>query len=190
MSHYLPVFFLPINDDECPENLEGWHSAEELLGDKLSNREQNGLLKSASRNRWHQHAIGLICEHLQINGLDFLQHEIACLDRNRIRVARGAIDKFLTVCQSGIPELTPAMEKEGSIWFLRNYFKGGEEKKFSTSHLKKAFAESRAVLEIEGCADSGYNSLVEFFSFLKSVQAILQECLSQNRKLLYVQPQP
>jgi len=62
--------------------------------------------------------------------------------------------------------------------------------KFTTSQIEQAFAESRAVPEIEGFADSGYNTLVEFFSFLKSVRVILQGCLSQNKKLLYFQLQP
>jgi hypothetical protein len=190
MSHYIPVFFLPIGADECPANLENWHSAEELLAAKWNQREQSGLLKSASRNWWHQHAISLICEHLQIAGLKFLQLEIACLDLNQIQVARSALDQLLSVCQHGIPELPPEIEEEGSIWFLRNYLEGHKHKKFTTGQIEKAFAESRAVVEIEGLTDSGYNTLVEFISFLKSVRAILQACLSQNKKLLYVQPQP
>jgi hypothetical protein len=190
MSHFISVFFLPISDDECPEKLEGWRSAEQLLGDKLSTKEQNSVLISASPNWWHQHAVGLICQHLQIGGLEFLQHEIACLDRNQIQVASIAIVNFISACQHGIPELAPEMEKEGSIWFLRNYFEGNKDRKFTTSQIEQALAESLAVHEIRGLADNGYNGLVEFFSFLKSVREILQECLSQNKKLLYVQPQP
>jgi hypothetical protein len=190
MSHYIPVFFLPIRDDECPANLENWHSAEELLANKWNQRKQSGLLKSASRNWWHQHAISLICEHLQIGGLQFLQLEITCLDLNQIRVASSAIDQLLSACQHGIPDLPPEIEEEGSIWFLRNYLAVRKAKKFTTDQIEKAFAESRAALEIEGLTDSDYNTLVEFFSFLKSVRAILQACLSQNKKLLYVQPQP
>ena len=181
---------MPISDDECPETLEDWHSAEDLLREKWSCRKHNGLLQSASRNWWHQHAISLVCEHLRIGGLDFLQHEFACLDQNQIQEANSAIGEVLMACQHGIPKLTPKMEEEGSIWFLRNYFKGNREMKFTTSQIEQAFTEARAVLEIEGFADSGYNSLVEFFSFLKSVQVVLQSCLNQNKKLIYVQPQP
>jgi len=190
MSHSIPVFFFPISDDELPVQLNSWYSVESLLSEKWENREQNGFRTSTSRNWWHQHAIGLISEHLQIDALDFLQKEIICLDRQQIEASVKAIDKLLTLCQSGIPELAPEMEQEGSIWFLRNYYEGKSKKKFSVSQIEKAYAESRAVSEIEGLTDNGYDLLVGFFSFLKSLRASLQECLSQNRKLLYVQPQP
>lgn len=190
MSHSIPVFFFPISDDELPDRLDNWHSAELLLSEKWDNREQNALLTSKSRNWWHQHAISLICRHLQIDGLEFLQREIACLDMKQIQVGVSAIDEFLISCQRGIPELPSEMEKEGSIWFLRNYFEGNKVKMFSASQIEKAHSESCVVHEIKGLADSGYDSLVEFFSFLKSIRATLQECLSQNNKLLYVQPQP
>jgi hypothetical protein len=190
MSHSIPVFFFPISDDEIPARLENWHSAEKLLSDKWDDREQNGLRTSTSRNWWHQHAINLICRHLQIDGLEFLQREIACLDRKQIQVSVSAIDKFLISCQRGIPELPLEMEKAGSIWFLRNYFEGNKVKKFSASQIEKAHTESCVVHEIIARADSGYDLLVEFFSFLKSVRAVLHECLSKNLKFLYVQPQP
>jgi hypothetical protein len=190
MSHSIPVFFFPISDDELPDRLDNWHSAEKLLSEKWDKREQNGLRTSTARNWWHQHAISLICKHLQINGLEFLQREIACLDTRQIQAGISAIDEFLISCQRGIPELTAEMEKEGSIWFLRNYFEGNKVKKFSASQIKKSPSESYVVHEIKGLADGGYDSLVEFFSFLKSIRATMQECLSQNDKLLYVQPQP
>ena len=189
MSHSIPVFFFSISNDELPVELKDWRSIENLLSSKWENREQNGLRTSTSRNWWHQHAISLICEHLQIEGLEFLQKEIACLDSKQIKIGIIAIGKLLDSCQSGIPKLTSEMEKEGSIWFLRNYHKGNKDKQFSTNQFKKAYAESLAVTEVDG-ADTGYNSLVDFFSFLKSLRVPLQECLSQNRKLLYVQPQP
>ena len=190
MSHYISVFFFPIGDDEIPDNLESWHSAEKLLRVNCDNRERNELRTSVSRNWWHQHAIGLICEYLQISGLEFLKLEIACLDMNEIQAGISAINEFLTSCRHGLPELTPDMEKEGSIWFLRNYFEGNKERKFSTSQVERAYAESCDVPEVKGFADIGYDSLVGFFSFLKSLRASLQECLSQNKKFLYVQPQP
>ncbi len=189
MSNSIPVFFFPISNDELPVELKDWHSAENLLSSKWENREQNGLRTSTSRNWWHQHVVGLICEHLQIDGLEFLQKEIICLDSKQIETGIIAIGELLDSCQSGIPKLTPEMEKEGSIWFLRNYYEGNKDKQFSANQFEKAYAESSVVVEVNG-AETGYDSLVDFFSFLKSLQASFQECLSQNKKLFYVQPQP
>ncbi len=189
MSYSIPVFFFPISNDELPVELKDWHSAENLLSKKWESREQNGLRTSTSRNGWHQHAIRLICEYLQIDGLEFLQKEIICLNAKQIKAGVEAMGKLLVSCQSGIPKLTPEMEKTGSIWYLRNYYEGNKSKEFSIAQIEKAYAESHVAIEVNS-ADTGYDSLVDFFSFLKSLQASLQECLSQNKQLLYVQPQP
>jgi hypothetical protein len=188
MGHNIPVFFFPISDDELPERLDNWHAAEDLLSEKWDHREQNGLRTSTSRNWWHQHAIGLIGEYLQIDGLDFVQKEIICLNAKQIEVGIQALDQLLYSCRSGIPQLMPEMEKEGSIWYLRNYYEGNKSKAFSVAQIEKAYTESHVALEVNS-ADVGYESLVDFFSFLKSLQASLQECLSKNKQLLYVQPQ-
>jgi hypothetical protein len=189
MSHYIPVFFFPISNDELPVELKDWHSAENLLSSKWENREQNGLRTSTSRNWWFQYTTGLISEQLKIDGLSFLQKEIACLDKQQIEAGIKGVDKLLILCKSGVPELAQEIEQEGAIWHLRNYHEGDEIKRFLVEQIEKAYTESLAVSEVDG-ADTGYKSLVDFFSFLKSLRASLQECLSQNRKLLYVQPQP
>jgi len=173
-----------------PVELINWQSVENILNEKWENRERNGLRTSTSRNWWYQHAVGLLSEHLQIDDLGFIQKEIVCLDKHDIEAGIKAIDKLLLLCQSGIPELTPEMEKEGSIYILRNYDDGNKSRKFSAAQIQKAYAESRVVSDVSEYSDIGYNALVEIFSFLKSLQASLQECLSQNKKLLYVQPQP
>jgi len=117
MSHYIPVFFLSINDDECPKNLGDWHSAVAFLPDKWSDRERNGFLQSASRNWWHQHAIMLICEGLQISGLDFLQYEIACLDQIQIQVANSAIDEVSWLANMAFQNFRQRWKKKGQSGF-------------------------------------------------------------------------
>jgi hypothetical protein len=189
MSHYIPVFFFPISNDELPVELKDWNSVEDLLSSKWENREQNGLRTSTSRNWWLQYATCLISEQLKIDGLDFLQKEIACLDKQQIETSIKAVDKLLAFCKSGFPEFAQEIEEEAAIWYLRNYYEGGKIKKFSVEQIEKAYTESRAVTEVYA-EDDGYNSLVDFFSFLKSLRASLQECLIRNKKLLYVQPQP
>jgi hypothetical protein len=188
MSHHIPVAFLPISIDEIPENLDDWSSVWELLGEKSENSQTSGLRTSTSRNWWHQHAVGLICKHLHIDELGFVQSEIALLDEKRIQAALYAMDHFFALCQNGIPELAPEMEKEGSIWCLRRYYDEKQNiKSFSTEQIHKAYSESEAVYENQDFVENGYNVLVKFFSFLKSVQATLQECLKLRKNFLYVQ---
>jgi hypothetical protein len=190
MSYYIPIFFFPANDDEVPLKLESWQTVDKLLSKKWDTRQHSGLRTTASRNWWHQDAVSLICKYLQITGLEFLQREIVCLDIPEIYNGLSAIDSLLDACQHGIPELTPEMENNGSIWSLRNYYEGYEVNKFTRMQIDEAIAEACPTLEIEGFADQGYNALVEFFSFLKTLYATFQECLSQNKKFLWVSPQP
>jgi hypothetical protein len=188
MSHYIPVAFLPVSSDEKPENLDDWSSVWKLLEEKSDNYELTGLRTSTSRNWWHQHAIDLICKHLHIDNLNSLQEKITWLNEQQIQAALYAIDQFFALCQNGIPELAPEMEKEGSIWCLRHYYDEKQNVKgFSAEQFNKAYSESDAVYDNTDIAENGYNTLVKFFSFLKSVRATLQECLNLKKNFLYVQ---
>jgi hypothetical protein len=190
MSHRIPVFFLPIEQEQVPENLKDWHSAMNVLDERLERRADYGLRTSTSRNWWYQHALGLICTGLAIEGLGFVDAEIACLDRKELEAAANALDRVLREIRDGIPHLGPEIDEEGSIWWLHYYWDEGRYKEYSTETMRKAFDESEAAHDIDVDADVGYASVVGFYSFLKSLQAALNEALSQDKSLLYVQPQP
>jgi hypothetical protein len=188
MSYFIPIAFLPVDTNEIPENPNDWISIRELLEKKSDDFEASGLRTSSSRNSWHQQAIEIICEHLQIDELSFIQDEIAWLSEEQIQTALHAIEKFFAVCQNGIPQLAPEMEKEPSIWSLRYYYDEKHNvKSFSAEQIRRAFSESEAVYENKDVAEIGYNAVVTFFSFLKAIQATLQECLKLKKYFLYVQ---
>jgi hypothetical protein len=190
MSHRIPVFFLPIKREEVPENLKDWHSAMNVLGEWLERRADYGLRTSTSRNWWYQHALGLICTGLAIEGLEFAEAEIACLDKKELEAATNALSRVLQEIRDGIPHLGPGIDEEGSIWWLHHYWDEGGCKEYSAETMRKAFDESEAAYDIDVDTDVGYESVMGFYSFLKSLQAAVNEALSQDKSLLYVQPQP
>ena len=191
MSNYIPVFFMPIMRDELPESLESWHSAMDLIGNRLENRVEYGLRSSTSRNWWYQHALGLVCNGLSIRGLEFLDVEIVCLDRESLEAASNAVKKVLHEIRNGIPYLGSEIDKVGSIWWLHYYWEEGEYKEYSPESIRRAHDEAEVSYDLRIDTDVGYESVVGFFySFQKSLQASINEALSQAKWLLYVSPQP
>lgn len=190
MSHYIPVFYFPVDKYELPTELKDWRSVENLIGERLNKREEYKLWVSTSRNGWFQHALGLICDSLNIEGHEFIQSEIACLDIEEIQLAIKALEELLNSIRDGIPDLGAKIEKEGSILFLRRYYKGNKMKKYSAKDLRRAYNEAKPNNDIEGVPDVGYESIVNFYSFIKSLLASARDCLRQGKCLLYVQPQP
>lgn len=192
MSHYIPVFYFPIQKEEIPGNPDNRDSALAILKKRLEKQDESNLWKCTSRNWWLQHALLLICRGLEIEGLEFIDTdiEITYLDRKELEAASNALEKILHEIRNGIPRLGPEIEEEGSIWWLHHFIEEGEVKKFSNGIMRKAFSESKAVYEIDIIPDSGYKSIVGFYSFLKSLEAAVIEAMNKNMNLMYIQIQP
>jgi hypothetical protein len=192
MSHYIPVFFFPIEREAVPEDRKDWDSAMDILKKRLERRNEHNLWKCTSRNWWLQHALLLICKGLGVGGLEFIDIdiEIAYLDNKELEAASNALDKVLREICNGIPYLGPEIDKEGSIWWLHHYRDKGRDKEYSIETMRRAFSESEATYEIDIFPDSGYESVVGFYSFLKSLQAAVNETMSQDMSLMYFQMQP
>jgi hypothetical protein len=127
MGHSIPVFLVPINENELPEKMEHWNDAENLLGEKYNNKEENKLYSITSRNWWIQHAISLICTDLGIIGIEFIMKEIVYIPKGELDNVEKALNKLIKVINNGIPELSSESEKTGTIYGLRNYFEKGKE---------------------------------------------------------------
>jgi hypothetical protein len=190
MSHYIPVFFAPIEKDKLPEKPETWNSVEHVLVDLWKRRGESGLRLTTSRNWWHQHALSLISTGLKIGGLEFIQSEVVCLETKGLVAALRALDEVLARIRDGIPDLGPENEEHGSIWGLRHYYNGNDTQAFSKGLLRRAFEDSEVVAESKSDHDIGYDSVVAFYCFVRSLRATVIECLSAEKCLLYVQPQP
>jgi hypothetical protein len=139
---------------------------------------------------WYQHALGLICQGLAVEGLEFVDTEIACLDGEKLETAFKALEQILQTVRDGIPYLEQDRDGKDSLWYLHTYWDDGERKTYTTEIVRKAFDESQALYDIDVEQEFGYESIVGFFSFLKSLQATMSECLNQAMCLLYIQPQP
>ncbi len=173
MSHFIPVFYIPIKFAEIPNSLTSWHSVEEILSESWEKRIENGVRISSSRNWWFQHSLSLICKDLKMNGLDFLLQEIVCLKNDDLKLAQNTLEIIISQIKSGIPPLSKTSEEEGSIWGLRYYYENKKPKKYSKKELEKAFEEAQPLNEIGNGEDIGYKSIVDFYSFIKSLLEII-----------------
>ena len=190
MSHYIPVFYFPIERKEIPENRNDWDSAMNILRERLEKRDKYTLWECTSRNWWVQHALLLICQGLGIEGFEFIDTEITYLGNKELETASNALQKVLCEIRNGIPRLGPETDEEGSIWYLRHYRDKGKDKEFSIETMKKAFSESEVIYKIDIFPDTGYKSVVGFYSFIKSLQAAVNEAICQDMSLMYFQIQP
>ena len=190
MSHYIPVFFFPVGDDEVPSSLDNWHSAEELFSHKYENREESQMREVSSRNWWFQDTLHLICSGLKIEGLDFILKEIVCLDLDQLQQAKAGLDEVLDKISLNIPDLGPEIEEINTIKYLRRSFRKGKYKRYTRRQMRKQFEEAEPKFKVNNFTDIDYQSKVDFYSFIKSLQSCVEECLSSGKKMLYVQPQP
>jgi hypothetical protein len=191
MSHYIPVFFFPIEPKKVPPELNGWESAIDILSERLKQQEVYGMRISTSRNGWHQHALRLICAGLDIGRLEFVDEEVAYLDRTGLEAAAHALDHVMRETKNGVPFLGQEVDELGSIWHLRYELTSQGNRLYRPDLIRQAFDESRPVYNVDGLeSDIGYTSIVRFFAFLKSLRQAIEEALTSGKGLLYVQPQP
>ena len=189
MSHSIPVFLIPISLKEVPSTVEHWNDAEGLINQRYTNKDKFPLYSITSRNWWVQHAISLICRDLGITGLDFILSEIVVISEEELRGINHSFTKLIEKINTGIPKLSSNSEKEGSIWGLRYEIKNGKEVLFTKNEISNAFLQSNIMHQIY-VSDSGYQSVVDFFSSVKIYHKVIEYCIKNNECLLIVQPQP
>lgn len=176
MSHYVPVFFFPVEESQVPQTLVVWDDALPLMKDRLENRDEFGLRESVSRNWWHQHALDLLCRGLQIGGLEFINSEVVCLRTDELETASEALDAVLNRIADDIPDL-------GS-------FEHTDIEGLRIPEHKRAIEQAQSSYRIEVDADWGLEAAIGFYSFVKSLREAISEALVGNQCLLYVQIQP
>jgi hypothetical protein len=169
----MPVFFFPVPKSQVPPVLATWEDIIPLMEEPLKNPHQFGLRESQSRNYWHQYDLDLLCKGLQIGGLEFINSKIVCLCDEELEKAARAIDEVLNRVADGIPDL-------GS-------FEDSDIEGLRIPEHKKAIEQAKPEYEIRVNADWGFKAAVGFYSFVKSLQKTIQEAISGNQCLLYVQ---
>lgn len=184
MGHYIPVFFVPIEKVQLPEELPNWHSALRILNE-FAGAGRPAVRQSTSRNWWHQYALRILCQAFGIQGLEFLQSEIACICDRELAAAAQALDIVMDKTANGIPFLGASAEENAAIRGLRD-----DLAQVSLDELAIAISQVRPLRKVDPPVDSGFEAGIGFFAFIKSLRAAIGEAIDEKKCLLYVQPQP
>lgn len=186
MTNYHHVFYAPIDREDIPPNWVNYKTPDDWLNRIWQKLENNGLRTSASRGGWHQNVIKLIARNSSVTGLEFLDCELTCLEAQDIQKGVIAINKLLDLCKNNIPQLS-SEEDEEYIAFLR--YESDWKQVITKDKYLRAYEEAHVTNDIETFAEYGYDALVALFSFIKTLQAVLIECLEQEKCFLYFEPQ-
>jgi hypothetical protein len=176
MSHRIPVFFFRMDESRLPGKLATWEDAMSLLEDGLESNRRFGLRESVSRNWWHQNALNLICQGLQIDGLEFVNSEVACLRGDDLQAASRALDELLSRVADGIPNL-------GSLEHT-------DVEGLRIPEHRNAIEQAKPSAKVSVDADWGFEAAVGFYSFVKSLREAIREAIAESQCLLYVQVGP
>ncbi len=177
MSASVFVLIFLIAPGEAPAHPASWQDVSDLISERWDKWEQKkdakDLVVSKSRNWWHQHLLYLICQEYGIHGLEFATREIACLGHEELVRAQEGLRQL-----SGLIEANRLLERP---------------RRFETysdvlgPRYAAAFKRAKAEAKIEQ-ADSGFEAAVSFFTFLKSLQRMVDMAIQQDRSLLFVMP--
>ena len=185
MGHAIPVFFLPIGKRERPRKLSKWNDATNILNRYYKEGDKVGFRMATSRNWWLEAILDDVSKALGISGLEFIVQEIALLDTEKLKEAQSAIQILTENLTSGKIEIDT--EIINKIW-------GFHADMAETKHnllFHKAFQEAKPFYDSYVTDSfSSYIGVVDFFSFIKTLDAIIVETLENNKYLLIVQPQP
>jgi len=172
MSHLIPVIFFPVAEAEVPTRLETWDDVAALVGRKLDTAPHSGYRQAASRNWWHLNALWRLSMALTGADLGFLMDEVSCLGPETLTRASHSIERVLLMAQGRIPNL--GAYEHTDLALLRQ---PGAEAAVSAA-VAEPLVESR---------DSGSGAAIAFYSFVKSLLAAIDECLSTGSRLMYIQ---
>ncbi len=182
MGHSIPVFLIPISDDEIPTKLENWHSAYDILNKYADVSNENKCWKVTSRNWWLEWHLIRLCEFFKIKGFEFIGKEIACLGNDELLNGRIAIGKLLDDISDGMPDFPPGFYPDENLLGYRD---------IPGQKFREALQESKPSFDFYAHDDAeSYDGLVDFFSFVKSVQTAIDYSLEKKKFLLIIQPQP
>ena len=177
MGHSIPVFIFVIDPSEIPSPLSSWLDAQDFISKRWNQWDREGdspgFLQSVSRNWWHQHLLSLLRQAYGIQGLEFTAREVACLRKEALLAAdAGLVRLFQNLESQDLPCVELDSEMYSDIL--------GED-------YLEAFHQAYVTQNVEQ-EDRGFEAAVSFFSFLKSLQAIIAEALRTSQCLLYLMP--
>jgi hypothetical protein len=183
MSHYIPVFYFPIERAELPDNLDDSESALDLIATRWESPAESRLRSTTSRNWWHQQVLLELSNGLAVEGLEFVTSQVTCLDATELVRADQALGTLLETIGHGIPDLGEHEPEHGGLWWIRQYT-GNDEAFAAVLHT------AQPSLDASSSKDGGLEAVEAFCSFVKSLREAMGDALAQGKCLLYVQLQP
>ena len=177
MGYDIPIFYFLIDPIEIAENEINIEYIQNIIADKYKNAVENDLYETNSHSWWHQNTIMELCTNMKVDGLEFLEHEIAYLDGNKLSDAKKALTLLLNNIRSGIPPANKPDEYVG-VEILRKV------------DFKLAFMEATPSYNVEYQANNDFEEAVSFYAFIKSLHKAIEEALSRKQHLIYYRPNP
>ena len=98
MGHNIPVFYAPIDERDVHDETmyEQEQPSNNWLNETWERMENNGLRTCTSRGWWIQWSLEAVCKHLSINGLEFVQEVVVCLNQQEISNKIQIIETLLS----------------------------------------------------------------------------------------------
>ena len=179
MGHNIPTFFFPVNTTVLKDIDVTEDFVQHYLGEKFESRHEEGIREVTSRNWWYQDTVLELVKRLNISGLEFLSDELIILDKTRLSKANASLDQLISKISDSIPVFSD-QEHEEHIGII----------KLSREDVLFAFQKANPDFVINPPVDSGFEAVVGFYSFLKSMHAAINNALERDLLLVYYRSQP
>jgi hypothetical protein len=179
MGHNIPTFFFPVHKDDLKGSEFSEKFVQEVLGEKYETRFDEGVREVSSRNWWYQETALELAKQLDISGLNFLLEELLLLDKPSLSQAADSLAQLISEISSTIPVFSEYEQEE---------YSGIKELRKVDCSL--AYERSSPAYEVNPSVDSGFEAVVGFYSFLKSMRAAIYSALEKDQYLIYYRPQP
>ena len=187
MGQHESIFFFKADRKSLPsenENIDDWLQKN---WDELRNKEQFYWVFSR-RGSFH-YGLCDICEELEISALDCIgeEQEINFLSDEALVNAQKAIHQVISVLSCEIPILTKTKGGRDTIWWLREF---SSSKPYPSDTPQRAFAEAVVSHDLhDGDRDDCfYGTVICFFSFLKSLQQVVNEAVAAEQVFVFYKP--
>lgn len=95
MGHSIPVMYLLCDPTEVPASLASWIDAQELLTKAHRDKDKYHLYSAIGRNWWQIQAVKEIRNRNKLDGLDFVDREVAIVSSAVLPVAIDSIHKVI-----------------------------------------------------------------------------------------------
>jgi|SRR5690606_26841472 len=124
----------------------------------------------------HWFALQQACKQACISGLDFVSALLVVLEHHDVKPRIDALDEFLRLVETAI-----ANRQRGPIDELL----GCIDPDVEWPALERAFRESTVLIKISPSCDAGYGVYYAFFSFVRTLRAVMQSCADQKRPFVW-----